>query len=47
MTIETDKDIIGLMRVGKVVGLALHAMQDALRPGMTTRDLDAVGAAVL
>jgi methionyl aminopeptidase len=47
MTIETDKDIIGLMNAGRVVGLALRAMQAAVRPGMTTRELDAVGAAVL
>jgi methionine aminopeptidase len=38
MTIETDRDVTGLMNAGRVVGLALRAMQAAVRPGMTARD---------
>src|SRR5215813_1436566 len=47
MTIEVEKDIIGLTRVGRIVGLALRAMQDSVRPGMTTKELDQVGEAFL
>ncbi|MDX2160352.1 MAG: type I methionyl aminopeptidase [bacterium] len=47
MTIESPNDIQGLLRVGRVVGLAIQAMRDAVRPGMSTLELDAIGAAVL
>jgi methionyl aminopeptidase len=46
VTIESDKDLAGLRRAGKVVALALRAMKNALEPGMTTAELDAVGAEV-
>lgn len=46
MTIGSDKDLAGLRRVGRVVALALREMERALEPGMTTGELDAVGAAV-
>ena len=46
MTIESDRDLAGLRAVGRVVALALREMRAALRPGMTTAELDAVGAAV-
>ncbi len=47
MSIDSEKDIIGLMRIGRVVGLTLKHMQAALEPGMTTAELDAIGAAFL
>ncbi len=47
MTIESPADVQGLLKIGRVVGLAIKAMIDAVRPGMTTLELDAVGAAVL
>ena len=47
MSIESEQDLIGLMRVGKVVGLALREMERSVRPGMTTAELDAVGARFL
>lgn len=47
MSIDSDKDIVALMRIGRVVGLTLKHMQDAVRPGMTTAELDAIGAAFL
>ncbi|MCC7447178.1 MAG: type I methionyl aminopeptidase [Anaerolineae bacterium] len=47
MTIETDRDIIGLMRIGRIVGLALRTMQDSVQAGMTTQELDDIGAAFL
>lgn len=47
MSINSEKDLLGLMRVGRIVGLTIRAMQEALRPGITTADLDAIGAAFL
>ena len=46
MTIESDRDLAGLRAVGRVVAAALAQMRGALEPGMTTAELDAVGAAV-
>src|SRR5438128_5023812 len=36
-----------MMRVGRVVGLTLREMKASLRPGLTTAELDRIGAAVL
>ncbi len=47
MSIESANDIAGLLRIGKIVGLAIKAMREALEPGITTADLDAVGARFL
>ena len=44
MTIETQDDIAALQRIGRVVSLTLQHMLDAARPGMTTRELDQLGA---
>jgi methionyl aminopeptidase len=43
MTIETPHDLAGIMAIGRVVGLALARMSQAVRPGMTTAELDEVG----
>jgi methionyl aminopeptidase len=47
MTVESDRDLEGLRRVGRVVALARQEMQRAVEPGMTTAELDEVGARVL
>lgn len=47
MTIETQHDVDGLQRIGRVVSLVLQHMLDAIEPGMTTRELDAIGAQLL
>ncbi|MGZ5271897.1 MAG: M24 family metallopeptidase, partial [Ramlibacter sp.] len=47
MTIETHEDVLALQRVGRVVSLVLQRMLDAARPGMTTRELDRLGARLL
>ena len=47
MTIETDSDILGLQRIGGIVASVLQQMLDAAEPGMRTRELDALGAALL
>ncbi len=41
---ESEKDIEGLKRIGGIVSDVLQFMVNAARPGMTTRDLDAIGA---
>lgn len=45
MTVESPQDIAGLTRAGRIVGQTLQAMQQAVRPGMTTRELDELAAA--
>jgi len=47
MTIENQTDVDGLKRIGRIVSLVLHQMLDSLEPGMTTRELDAIGARLL
>ncbi|MBN8489945.1 MAG: type I methionyl aminopeptidase [Burkholderiales bacterium] len=47
MTIETQDDVVALQRVGRIVALTLHSMLDAAQPGMTTRELDAIGGQLL
>jgi methionyl aminopeptidase len=47
MTVSSQADLTGLKRVGRLVALTLREMQEAARPGMTTAELDAVGAAFL
>ncbi len=47
MTIETQSDITALHRIGKIVASTLHHMLDGAEPGMTTRELDAIGAQLL
>jgi methionyl aminopeptidase len=46
MSIETTADWEGLRRVGRVVALTLDAMEAAVRPGITTAELDRVAAGV-
>lgn len=43
MSIESPEDIQGLLRIGRIVGLAIRAMRDALEPGISTAELDAIG----
>lgn len=47
MSIESQADFDGIQRVGRVVAEALRAMEVKVRAGITTADLDAIGAAVL
>jgi methionyl aminopeptidase len=42
MTIETARDLQGLLAAGRVVRGTIAAMEAALRPGVTTAELDAV-----
>lgn len=47
MTIGSKEDLAGMTWVGRLVGEALNEMQAAARPGMTTAELDDVGASFL
>lgn len=44
MTIESDADIAGLKAAGHVVSTVLNRMLDSIRPGMSTGELDEMGA---
>lgn len=43
MTIDSDEDLEGLVRAGRVVAEARDAMVAAVKPGVTTGELDAIG----
>jgi len=47
MTVKSKADLASMRAVGKLVGQALREMRTALRPGMTTEQLDDIGAAFL
>lgn len=43
MTIETEEQLEGLRRIGKIVANCLQIMARSMEPGMTTRELDDIG----
>jgi methionyl aminopeptidase len=47
VTIEHERDIEALKRIGRIVATCLKQMGGALEPGMTTAELDGLGAAFL
>ncbi|ANE56092.1 type I methionyl aminopeptidase [Methylomonas sp. DH-1] len=47
MIIQTQHDIVGLKRIGRIVSLVLQRMLDAAEPGITTRELDMLGERLL
>lgn len=47
MTVEAHNDIFGLMKIGRLVGLTIRAMQEHVQPGITTGELDTIGAVFL
>lgn len=47
MTIQSTSDIRGLQRIGQIVAATLNAMKAAMKPGMTTAELDQIGRRVL
>ena len=47
MTIQGEGDVAALKRIGHIVSVVLQQMLDAARPGMTTRELDAIGDKLL
>lgn len=47
MSIDSERDLRGLLAIGRIVGETLQVMIRALEPGMTTRDLDYIGETYL
>lgn len=47
MTISNEYELEALKRIGQIVARTLTAMRDAAQPGMTTRELDQIGARLL
>ncbi|NUB45008.1 type I methionyl aminopeptidase [Fertoebacter nigrum] len=47
MTITHQDELDGLQKIGRIVANTMHAMAGAMEPGMTTRDLDDIGRALL
>ncbi|WP_379153418.1 type I methionyl aminopeptidase [Paenibacillus sp. sgz5001063] len=47
MTSDTAQDLQGLKTVGQLVGYTIAEMRKSVVPGMTTAELDEVGAAIL
>lgn len=47
MTVDSAEDLASLKRIGRIVALAIKEMQNHVRPGVTTAELDAVAGAVL
>jgi methionyl aminopeptidase len=47
MTITNEAELVGLRAVGRIVANTLQAMARAMEPGMTTRELDGIGRALL
>ncbi|MBX3022051.1 MAG: type I methionyl aminopeptidase [Bdellovibrionales bacterium] len=47
MSINSEKDLAGLRKVGRVIARCLQYMQSKLEPGITTSELDALGGQFL
>lgn len=47
MSINSQKDLESLCKIGKIVARCLQLMQSKLEPGITTGELDAIGGAFL
>jgi methionyl aminopeptidase len=47
MSIKTHADFLGMRRIGRIVALILQEMCASVRRGMTTSELDAIGATAM
>lgn len=47
MTVDNNNDLQGLMAIGQIIGKTIQHMANHLEAGMTTAELDAIGAAFL
>ena len=47
MIVRNEKDLKGMMRIGQICGLTLQHMLAHVEPGITTQELDRIGAAFL
>jgi methionine aminopeptidase len=44
MSIQSPEELAGLQAIGRIVALTLQAMARAVRPGITTAELDLIAA---
>lgn len=47
MTVSNEDELDGLKAIGRIVANTMQAMAAAMEPGMTTRELDGIGRALL
>ncbi len=47
MTVNDEHDLLGLMEIGRICGLTLKHMQEHVRVGITTLELDQIGEAFM
>ena len=47
MTLNNDEDLRGMQAIGRLCGNVLQYMGAAIRPGMTTAELDLIGRRML
>jgi methionyl aminopeptidase len=47
MSIDSEEELEGMKRAGRIVRLCIERMKRAVRPGVTTAELDAIGGATL
>lgn len=47
MSINSEKDLINLRKIGRIVARCLQYMQSKLEPGITTKELDELGGTFL
>ena len=47
MSIDNEKDLEGLKRAGRIVRICIERMKRAVRPGVTTGELDRIGGQAL
>jgi methionyl aminopeptidase len=47
MTITNEDELAGLKDIGRIVANTMQAMAKAMEPGLTTRELDGIGRALL
>ena len=47
MSVKSNKDLAGLKAIGKIVSMVLREMARHVKPGITTAELDTIGARVL
>ncbi|MFC4669283.1 type I methionyl aminopeptidase [Seohaeicola nanhaiensis] len=47
MTVTHQEELDGLKAIGRIVANTMQAMARSMEPGMTTRELDAIGSALL
>ncbi len=47
MSVESKEDIVALRKIGKIVAEAIHSMFASMKAGMSTLELEEIGASIL